>query len=50
MFGRKGYQWDVGVHIIGKMGYKKKVSSSARMMNYCSNNEIKWISVGNPYD
>lgn len=44
---RGGYVWDVGVHYVGNMGEKSKLRG---IFNYLSNNQLKWDSMGDPYD
>lgn len=47
MFGRKGYKWDVGVHVIGEMGEK---DVPGKMLAWLSNGKVEMISLGDTYD
>ena len=48
MFGREGYNWDVGVHAIGGM---KSGPTSMLMKNVCGKGKkIEWVSLGDPFD
>lgn len=47
-YGRHGYEWDVGVHYIGDMGYER--SMGYRLFNFLTNGELKWADMGEPYD
>lgn len=47
MFGRKGYKWDVGVHVIGEMGPKDQ---PGKMLRWLSNNQVEMVSLGETYD
>ena len=47
MFTRKGYQWDVGVHVVGEMT-KKNVPG--KMLHWLSDGQLKMNPMGNPYD
>jgi all-trans-retinol 13,14-reductase len=47
MFGRKGYKWDVGVHVIGEMGPKDQ---PGKMLRWLSNNKVDMVSLGDTYD
>jgi all-trans-retinol 13,14-reductase len=47
MFGRKGYQWDVGVHVIGEMGPEDQ---PGKMLQWLSNGKVEMVSLGETYD
>jgi all-trans-retinol 13,14-reductase len=47
MFGRKGYQWDVGVHVVGEMGPDDQ---PGKMLKWLSNGQVEMISLGETYD
>lgn len=47
MFTRKGFSWDVGVHAIGQMEPRSRVS---RLLGWLTDQKMKWNSLGNPYD
>lgn len=47
MFGRKGYKWDVGVHVIGEMG---KDDQPGKMLAWLSNGQVEMVSLGETYD
>ncbi|OVE82543.1 hypothetical protein BVY03_00740 [bacterium K02(2017)] len=46
-FSRKGYTWDVGVHAISEV---KQRDVPGRLLNWLTDNGIKWNSLGDPYD
>jgi all-trans-retinol 13,14-reductase len=46
-FRRKGYEWDVGVHIVGETSQR---SLPGRLMHHLGNGEIQWEPVGPIYD
>ena len=47
MFGRKGYKWDVGVHVMGEM---TKGELPHRMLMWLTNNQVKMNLNGDPFD
>jgi len=46
-FRRKGYHWDVGVHIVGQMSEK---SMLGRALNDLGGDRVKWEKTGEVYD
>lgn len=49
VFEEKGYEFDTGIHYIGNMDHTKP-SSSLKVLNSISNNQLKWESMGDIYD
>ncbi|RYZ77448.1 MAG: FAD-dependent oxidoreductase, partial [Proteobacteria bacterium] len=47
-FKRKGYSWDVGVHYVGQMD--KKNSILRRILDYVTEGQVHWTSLGEIYD
>jgi all-trans-retinol 13,14-reductase len=47
MFGRKGFQWDVGVHALGELQEGGQV---AKMLAWLAEEEVPMVSLGDPYD
>jgi all-trans-retinol 13,14-reductase len=47
MFGRKGFQWDVGVHALGELHEGGQV---AKMLAWLAEEEVPMVSLGDPYD
>lgn len=47
MFGRKGFQWDVGVHAIGEMEPGKM---PRKILDFLSKEKVKMVSLGDPFD
>jgi all-trans-retinol 13,14-reductase len=47
MFGRKGYEWDVGVHAIGEM---RPGDMPFEMLNWLTDGAVRMVPLGNPYD
>lgn len=47
MFKRKGYIWDVGVHAVGEVTTH---TLTGRLLDYLSDGELKWNSLGPVYD
>ena len=47
MFGRKGYQWDVGVHVMGEM---TPGEIPYKMLHWLTNGEVTMNSLGDPFD
>lgn len=47
MFKRKGYIWDVGVHAVGEVTTH---TLTGRLLDYLSDGELKWQSLGPVYD
>ncbi len=45
---RKGYEWDVGVHYIGKLD--QKTSFLRRVFDYLSDDQLQWAFMGKVYD
>ena len=45
---RNGYEWDVGVHYVGGVGYKKSMGS--RLFAYLSGNKLQWSPMSDNYD
>lgn len=46
-FRRKGYEWDVGVHIVGETSQK---ALPGRLMHELTNGDLEWEPVGPVYD
>jgi len=47
MFGRKGYKWDVGVHVMGEMS---EGEVPLKMLQWLTNGKVKMNSLGDPFD
>lgn len=47
MFARKGYKWDVGVHVMGEM---REGEVPAKMMKWLTNGKAEMVTLGDPYD
>jgi len=47
-YSRKGYEWDVGLHYIGRV--HKEESSLRRLFDEITDNELKWQKMGPHYD
>ena len=47
MFARKGYKWDVGVHVMGEM---REGEIPAKIMKWLTNGQAEMITLGDPYD
>lgn len=47
MFGRKGFKWDVGVHVMGEM---TPGEIPYKMLMWLTDNKVKMISEGDPFD
>ena len=47
MFGRKGFQWDVGVHAIGEMREK---DLPRKLLDWLSDSKVEMVPLGNPFD
>ena len=48
VYSRKGYEWDVGLHYIGKV--HKKESTLRRLFDEITDNELKWQKMEPHYD
>ena len=46
-YSRKGYEWDVGVHYIGDVGYP---TMSRKLFDFISNGNLKWAAMDKNYD
>lgn len=46
-YSREGYEWDVGVHYIGDMGYP---TVSRKLFDFISNGNLKWAAMDKTYD
>jgi all-trans-retinol 13,14-reductase len=46
-YSREGYEWDVGVHYIGDVGYP---TMSRKLFDFVSNNQLQWASMDKVYD
>ena len=46
-YSREGYEWDVGVHYIGDVGYP---TMSRKIFDFISNNSLKWAAMDEVYD
>lgn len=47
MFGRKGYKWDVGVHVMGEM---TDGEVPYKMLQWLTNGKVKMNTLGDPFD
>jgi all-trans-retinol 13,14-reductase len=48
VFKRKGYEWDVGIHYIGKV--QRPNSMIKRLFDYITNAKLEWADMGEVYD
>ena len=48
VFRRRGYEWDVGVHYIGRVADRK--SSLRRMFDHLTDGRLDWAPMGEVYD
>ncbi|MEM7581760.1 MAG: NAD(P)/FAD-dependent oxidoreductase [Acidobacteriota bacterium] len=48
VFKRKGYEWDVGVHYIGRV--EKPGSTTRKMFDHLTDGRLKWAPMGEVYD
>ncbi len=48
VFRRKGYEWDVGVHYIGRVADRK--SGTRRMFDHLTDGRLEWAPMGEVYD
>ena len=46
-YSREGYEWDVGVHYIGDVGYP---TISRRLFDFVSSQKLKWAAMDKVYD
>jgi len=46
-YSREGYEWDVGVHYIGDVGYP---TMSRKLFDFISNGNLKWAAMDKVYD
>jgi len=46
-YSREGYEWDVGVHYIGDVGYP---TITRNLFDFVSNNQLKWAAMDPVYD
>jgi all-trans-retinol 13,14-reductase len=46
-YSREDYEWDVGVHYIGDVGYP---TMSRKLFDFVSNNQLQWASMDKVYD
>ncbi|TQV77263.1 NAD(P)/FAD-dependent oxidoreductase [Aliikangiella marina] len=46
-YSREGYEWDVGVHYIGDVGYP---TVTKKLFDFISNNNLKWAPMDDAYD
>lgn len=46
-YSREGYEWDVGVHYIGDVGYP---TMTRKIFDFVSNNQLKWAAMDKAYD
>lgn len=46
-YSREGYEWDVGVHYIGDVGYP---TMTRKIFDFISNNQLKWAAMDKAYD
>ena len=47
-FKRKDYEWDVGIHYVGEVGYDN--SAISKLFNYLTEGELQWEDMGEVYD
>ena len=48
VFKRRGYEWDVGIHIIGDVQRPKSIIK--KLFDYVTNGELQWADMGSVYD
>lgn len=46
-YSREGYEWDVGVHYIGDVGYP---TVTRKIFDFISNRKLKWAAMDSTYD
>jgi len=46
-YSREGYEWDVGVHYIGDVGYP---TITKKLFDFVSNHQLSWASMDKVYD
>ncbi len=46
-YSREGYEWDVGVHYIGDVGYP---TTSRKLFDFVSDRKLQWAAMDNVYD
>jgi all-trans-retinol 13,14-reductase len=46
-YSRAGYEWDVGVHYIGDVGYP---TTTRKLFDFITNNQLQWASMDATYD
>lgn len=46
-YSREGYEWDVGVHYIGDVGYP---TMTRKIFDFISNRKLKWAAMDSTYD
>ena len=46
-YSREGYEWDVGVHYIGDVGYP---TMTRKLFDFVSNKNLKWAAMDKAYD
>jgi len=46
-YSREGYEWDVGVHYIGDVGYP---TITRKLFDFVSNRKLKWAAMDDVYD
>jgi len=46
-YSREGYEWDVGVHYIGDVGYP---TITRKIFDFISNRKLKWAAMDSVYD
>ncbi|ARU55129.1 FAD/NAD(P) dependent oxidoreductase [Oleiphilus messinensis] len=46
-YARNGYEWDVGVHYIGDMGYP---TIARKLFDYVTNSQLQWAPMDSIYD
>jgi all-trans-retinol 13,14-reductase len=47
-FEREGFEWDVGVHYVGKVGRQR--GALRGLFDYVTNGELRWAPLPDPYD
>ncbi|MEM7038221.1 MAG: NAD(P)/FAD-dependent oxidoreductase, partial [Bacteroidota bacterium] len=48
VFKRRDYEWDVGIHYLGEVGWER--SDGAKIFRYISDDQMEWADMGEEYD